>query len=101
MRLCWNWSRPCADRQRDSDSRLGRVGKTTLARGLVEWLATTEGLGERCFWFTFNDIRSSEYVFNRLVEALFGTDAMAADLAQKASSAGRGVPKTALHSGLG
>jgi len=25
-------------------------------------------LGEGCFWFTFNDIRSSEYVFNRLVK---------------------------------
>ena len=62
---------------------LAGVGKTTLARGLVEWLAATEGLGERCFWFTFNDIRSSEYVFNRLVEALFGVNAMAAELAQK------------------
>lgn len=62
---------------------LAGVGKTTLARGLVEWLAATEGLGEGCFWFTFNDIRSSEYVFNRLVEALFGANAMAADLAQK------------------
>ena len=62
---------------------LAGVGKTTLARGLVEWLAATEGLGEGCFWFTFNDIRSSEYVFNRLVEALFGTNAMAADLDRK------------------
>ncbi|NJM11386.1 MAG: hypothetical protein HC889_05425 [Synechococcaceae cyanobacterium SM1_2_3] len=59
------------------------VGKTTLARGLVEWLAATEGLGEGCFWFTFNDIRSSEYVFNQMVEPLFGAHAMAADLAQK------------------
>ena len=62
---------------------LAGVGKTTLARGLVEWLAATEGLGEGCFWFTFNDIRSSEYMFNRLVEALFGVNAMAAELAQK------------------
>ena len=62
---------------------LAGVGKTTLARGLVEWLAATEGLGEGCFWFTFNDIRNSEYVFNRLVEALFGPNAMAADLEQK------------------
>ncbi|MEH6876359.1 MAG: tetratricopeptide repeat protein, partial [Candidatus Competibacter sp.] len=97
---------------------LAGVGKTTLARGLVEWLATTEGLGERCFWFTFNDIRSSEYVFNRLVEALFGTDAMAADLAQKQAAlveafrkrrfilvwdnfeSATGVPGTALAAGL-
>lgn len=62
---------------------LAGVGKTTLARGLVQWLRDTEGLGEGCFWFTFNDIRSSEYVFNRLVEALFGTDAMAADVDRK------------------
>ena len=62
---------------------LAGVGKTTLARGLVEWLRDTEGLGEGCFWFTFNDIRSSEYVFNRLVEALFGANAMVAELSKK------------------
>ena len=62
---------------------LAGVGKTTLARGLVEWLAATDGLGERCFWFTFNDIRSSEYVFNQMVEPLFGTHVMVADLAKK------------------
>ncbi|HRD68440.1 MAG TPA: AAA family ATPase, partial [Candidatus Competibacter sp.] len=62
---------------------LAGVGKTTLARGLVQWLRDTEGLGEGCFWFTFNDIRSSECVFKRLVEALFGTNAMAADFEQK------------------
>ncbi|MGB5064724.1 MAG: CHAT domain-containing protein, partial [Candidatus Competibacter sp.] len=62
---------------------LAGVGKTTLARGLVQWLRDTEGLGDGCFWFTFNDIRSSEYVFNRLVEALFGTNAMAASCEQK------------------
>ncbi len=97
---------------------LAGVGKTTLARGLVEWLAATEGLGEGCFWFTFNDIRSSEYVINRLVEALFGTDAMAADLAQKQAAlvdvfkkhrfilvwdnfeSATGVPGTTLAAGL-
>ena len=51
---------------------LGGVGKTTLARGLVEWLAATEGLGEGCFWFSFQEVRSAEYVFNRMGEALFG-----------------------------
>lgn len=51
---------------------LGGVGKTTLARGLVQWLAATEGLGEGCFWFSFQEIRSAEYVFNRLGEALCG-----------------------------
>ena len=62
---------------------LAGVGKTTLARGLVEWLAATDGLGERCFWFTFNDIRSSEYVFNQMVEPLFGAHAMTKDLDSK------------------
>jgi tetratricopeptide (TPR) repeat protein len=51
---------------------LGGVGKTTLARGLVQWLAATEGLGEDCLWFPFQEIRSAEYVFNRIGEALFG-----------------------------
>ncbi len=43
---------------------LGGIGKTTLARGLVQWLADTGGLGAGCFWFSFNDIRSSEHVIN-------------------------------------
>ena len=51
---------------------LGGVGKTTLARGLVEWLAATEGLGEGCIWLSFQEIRSAEYVVNRIGEALFG-----------------------------
>ncbi len=52
---------------------LGGVGKTTLARGFVEWLARTDGLGAGCFWLTFQEVRSAEYVFNRLGEKLFGT----------------------------
>ncbi len=51
---------------------LGGVGKTTLARGLVEWLAATEGLGEGCFWLSFQEIRSAEYVLNHIGEQLFG-----------------------------
>ena len=51
---------------------LGGVGKTTLARGFLEWLDQTNGLGEGAFWFTFQEIRSAEYVFNRMGEALFG-----------------------------
>ena len=62
---------------------LGGVGKTTLARGLLHWLGATSGLGEGVFWFTFQDIRTSEYVINRLVEGLFGTEAMTAPTAQK------------------
>ena len=52
---------------------LGGVGKTTLARGFLAWLETTNGLGEGAFWFAFQEIRSAEYVFNRLGEALFGS----------------------------
>ena len=37
---------------------LGGVGKTTLARGFVQWLHATDGLGEGCFWFSFQEIRS-------------------------------------------
>jgi hypothetical protein len=45
---------------------LGGVGKTTLARGFVQWMAATEGLGKGCFWFGFGEIRSAEFVINRL-----------------------------------
>jgi hypothetical protein len=48
------------------------VGKTTLARGFVEWLRDTEGLGRGCLWFDFQEIRSAEYVVNRIGERLFG-----------------------------
>ena len=51
---------------------LGGVGKTTLARGFLQWLDSTEGLGEGCFWFSFREIRSAEYVLNRLGEAICG-----------------------------
>ena len=51
---------------------LGGVGKTTLARGFLQWLDQTGGLGSGCFWFSFQEIRSAEYVFNRLGEALCG-----------------------------
>jgi len=62
---------------------LGGIGKTTLARGFVQWLADTGGLHALPFWFTFNDIHSSEHVINQMVAGLFGTAAMAADMAQK------------------
>ena len=62
---------------------LGGVGKTTLCRGLLQWLAATSGLGQGCFWFTFQDIRSAEFVFNQMVGALFGTNALAAGLDEK------------------
>ena len=65
---------------------LGGVGKTTLAKGLVHWLNDTGGLEAGCFWFTFADIRSSEYMFNRLIEALVGVNATAAPLDQKCAA---------------
>jgi tetratricopeptide (TPR) repeat protein len=52
---------------------LGGIGKTTLARGFVQWLAATDGLDKGCFWFGFGDIRNAEYVFNRIGEALLGS----------------------------
>jgi tetratricopeptide (TPR) repeat protein len=49
---------------------LGGVGKTTLARGFLKWLEETNGLGDGAFWFSFVGLRSTEYVFNRLGEAI-------------------------------
>jgi hypothetical protein len=49
----------------------------------VQWLADTGGLHAPPFWFTFNDIHSSEHVINQMVAGLFGTAAMAADMARK------------------
>ncbi|MGA2150016.1 MAG: CHAT domain-containing protein, partial [Bryobacteraceae bacterium] len=51
---------------------LGGIGKTTLARGFVRWLEDTNGLGEGAFWLDFREIRSAEYVLNRIGEPLFG-----------------------------
>lgn len=62
---------------------LGGVGKTTLARGFVKWLEQTQGLGQGCFWFAFNEIRSAEFVFNRMEEALFGGNFSLAELGQR------------------
>ena len=62
---------------------LAGVGKSTLARGFVEWLNSTGGLGEGCFWFSFNEIRSAEYVVNRLGQALVGEEFLAERIASK------------------
>lgn len=59
------------------------MGKTTLARGYIEWLARTQGLPQRVIWQSFADVRSFDYVRNRLVEELFGTNAMALPDAKK------------------
>lgn len=51
---------------------LGGIGKTTLARGFLQWLDQTGGLEYPPFWFSFQEIRSAEFVFNRIGETLFG-----------------------------
>jgi hypothetical protein len=56
---------------------LGGVGKTTLARGFVKWLAETEGLGEGCLWVSFQEVRSVEYVWSQMGEPLLGTQFLA------------------------
>jgi CHAT domain/NB-ARC domain len=48
---------------------LSGVGKTTLVRGFLNWLDRTGGL-DNALWFDFRDIRSAEYVINRIGEAL-------------------------------
>jgi tetratricopeptide (TPR) repeat protein len=53
---------------------LGGIGKTTLARGFVRWLEDTNGLGDGAFWLDFREIRSAEYVLNRIGEPLFGSN---------------------------
>ena len=64
------------------------IGKTTLARGFLQWLDETHGLeptlpGGGVFWFGFETIRSADYVIDTMVDALFGTDARAAPPEQK------------------
>ncbi|MBF0444908.1 MAG: CHAT domain-containing protein [Magnetococcales bacterium] len=59
------------------------VGKTTLAQGFLQWLEDTGGLGAGVFWFGFEAIRSAEAVINPLVDAFFGTNAMAVANAEK------------------
>ena len=52
---------------------LGGVGKTTLALGFARWLIETGGLApKRLFWFRFDEIRSAEFVINRLGEVIYG-----------------------------
>jgi hypothetical protein len=62
---------------------LGGVGKTTLARGFVQWLHETAGLGHGCFWLSFRDIRSAEHVLNQIGSALFGPQFIPAATDQK------------------
>ena len=58
-------------------------GKTTLAKGFLQWLEATNGLGRGVFWFSFQDIHSAGYIIDMLADALFGTQAMALPMEQK------------------
>jgi tetratricopeptide (TPR) repeat protein len=62
---------------------LGGVGKTTLARGFLQWLSETHGIEGQCFWFRFNEIRSAEFVLNRMGETFFGPQFATADTEKK------------------
>ena len=62
---------------------LAGEGKTTLAKGFLKWLADTGYPMHQAFWFQFDDIKSGEYIINRLAEELFGVNAMAAPLETK------------------
>jgi tetratricopeptide (TPR) repeat protein len=53
---------------------LGGVGKTSLVSTFVQWLKSTGGLMSDGFWFSFREIRSANYMLNRLGEAILGAD---------------------------
>jgi len=60
-------------------------GKTTLAKGFLNWLKDTNGLGEGALWLDFGDIRSAEYIVNTIADIVvpqYGT-ASAARLEDK------------------
>ena len=65
------------------------IGKTTLAKGFLRWMADTNGLENVPFWFEFDDIHSAEYVVNRLVESLFGLDHCRHDMPTKLDALAR------------
>jgi hypothetical protein len=58
-------------------------GKTTLAKGFLQWLEATGGLGAGAIWFSFENIHSAEYVIDKLADVLFGTQAIALPADQK------------------
>ncbi|OLN29782.1 TPR repeat:TPR repeat [Desulfovibrio sp. DV] len=62
---------------------MGGVGKTTLAKGFLQWLSRTEGLGMGALWLSFKDIRSAEYVLNAMGGPLFGEPFLRCDIASK------------------
>ncbi|MDR0372158.1 MAG: tetratricopeptide repeat protein [Nitrososphaerota archaeon] len=58
-------------------------GKTTLVKGFLQWLENTNGLSKDPFWFSFQDIRSAEYVINTLTDKLFGSQTLTLPTEQK------------------
>ena len=61
-------------------------GKTTLAKGFLQWLEDTGGLGAGALWFNFEGINSASSVVDTLTGQLFGLQAMAAPLEEKISA---------------
>jgi len=72
------------------------TGKTTLVKGFVQWLDETDGLGAGTIWMSFQEIRSSEYVLNRLGDAVIGGDFAAAPFDEKTSRLTDVLRKTSL-----
>jgi tetratricopeptide (TPR) repeat protein len=75
---------------------LGGVGKTTLARGFLQWLRQTEGLSAGCLWFTFNDIHTAEYVLNGIGTQIFGSQFITFDTEQKLAALGKALRENRL-----
>jgi tetratricopeptide (TPR) repeat protein len=75
---------------------LGGVGKTTLARGFVQWLSQTDGLGAGCLWFTFNDILNAEYVLHGIGTQIFGPNFIPLNTEQKLGLLGKALRENRL-----
>jgi tetratricopeptide (TPR) repeat protein/GTPase SAR1 family protein len=50
---------------------LGGVGKTSLAWELLRWLKRTGGLTNDPIWINFDEVRSAEYVLDRIGEQVY------------------------------
>jgi tetratricopeptide (TPR) repeat protein len=53
---------------------LSGIGKTTLVQMFIQWLQSTQGLTEECFWFNCLEIRSAEYILTHLGQKLLQSD---------------------------
>ena len=58
-------------------------GKTTLAKGFLQWMESTNGLGKGAFWFGFDDIHSAGYIINTLADGILETQAKSGTDEQK------------------